>query len=209
MKTTALFPGTFDPFTIGHYSLVERGLALVDEIVIAIGVNEDKKSFYSLQERMEYLEKLYEKEPRVSIRAYNSLTIDFAREKGAQFILRGIRSLHDFEYEKGMADFNRALSGIETIILFTEPKYAHISSSFVRELVRHGQSTSSFVPPLETDPFFYTNAKLYEQSNHLSAADNRLYLPGCRTGAGTGGIKKTFHSLVRRIKLVCGRNKYR
>ncbi len=142
----ALFPGTFDPFTIGHESLVRRGLELVDEIVISIGVNEAKKALFALEKRVEMISSLYRNEPRVKVRSYSSLTVDFAREMGARFILRGIRTVSDFEYEKSIADMNRAISGIETFVLFTEPELTHISSSHVRELLRYGHDVSAFVP---------------------------------------------------------------
>ena len=146
MKKIALFPGTFDPFTIGHLSLIERGLNLVDEIIIAIGINANKKTFYSLEQRMETISKIFKDNPHVSVKAYSGITVDFAQEMGAQFILRGIRSVHDFEYEKNIADVNRQLSGIETFILFTEPEHTHISSSIVRELLSYGKDVSAFVP---------------------------------------------------------------
>ena len=142
----ALFPGSFDPFTIGHQSLVSRGLALADEIVIAIGINEQKQGFFPAEARAEAIHILYKDEPRVKVCTYNSLTVDFAREVGARFILRGIRTVNDFEYEKSIADVNRKLSGIETFILFTEPEHTHISSSIVRELLRYGKDISQFVP---------------------------------------------------------------
>ncbi|MDR0412503.1 MAG: pantetheine-phosphate adenylyltransferase [Dysgonamonadaceae bacterium] len=145
-KKTALFPGTFDPFTIGHLSLVERGLQLVDEIIIAIGINPNKKTFFSLEQRMETISKLFEQNPRVSVQSYDSLTVDFARKTGARFILRGIRSVNDFEYEKNIADVNRKISGVETFVLFTEPEHTHISSSIVRELLAYGKSVEDFVP---------------------------------------------------------------
>lgn len=146
MKKTALFPGTFDPFTIGHQSLVRRGLDLVDEIVIAIGINDKKLTYFSLEKRIKAIKCLYRNEPRVNVLSYNSLTVDFAKEVGAQFILRGIRTVNDFEYEKSIADVNRKLSGIETFILFTEPEHTHISSSIVRELLHYGKDISLFVP---------------------------------------------------------------
>ncbi|WP_394803895.1 pantetheine-phosphate adenylyltransferase [Parabacteroides leei] len=145
-KRIALFPGTFDPFTIGHQSLVSRGLALVDEIIISIGVNEKKQTYFPLKERLEAIENLYKEELRVKVMSYDSLTVDFAEEVGAGFILRGIRTVNDFEYEKSIADVNRKLSGIETFILFTEPEHTHISSSIVRELLRYGKDISQFVP---------------------------------------------------------------
>lgn len=145
-KRIALFPGTFDPFTIGHESLVSRGLALVDEIIISIGINEKKQTYYTLEMRMEAIRQLYKDEPRVKVMSYDSLTVDFAEQVGAAFILRGIRTVNDFEYEKSIADVNRKLSGIETFILFTEPEHTHISSSIVRELLRYGKDISQFVP---------------------------------------------------------------
>lgn len=145
-KRIALFPGTFDPFTIGHQSLVERGLALVDEIVISIGINDKKRTHFSLEKRLEAIRDLYKDNPRVRVMAYDQLTVDFAREVGAGFILRGIRTVNDFEYEKSIADVNRKLTGIETFILFTEPEHTHISSSIVRELLRYGRDVSQFIP---------------------------------------------------------------
>jgi len=143
---TALFPGTFDPFTMGHLSLVERGLCLVDEIVIAIGINLDKKTFFPLEQRLEMIESLFDSNPRIKVSSYTGLTIDFAKETGSRFILRGVRSVNDFEYEKTIADINREIAGIETFVLFTEPKYTHISSSLVRELLTYGKSVDAFVP---------------------------------------------------------------
>ena len=131
MKRIALFPGTFDPFTMGHQSLVTRGLNLVDEIVISIGINDKKLTYFSLEKRIAAIQALYKDEPRVSVRQYNSLTVDFAREMGAG---------------------NRKLAGIETFILFTEPEHTHISSSIVRELLRYGKDISLFVPK-ETELF--------------------------------------------------------
>lgn len=142
----ALFPGTFDPFTIGHESLVTRGLDLVDEIIIAIGVNDAKKTHFPLEKRMEMIREVYRDQPRVRVESYASLTVDFAKKVGARFILRGIRSVNDFEYEKTIADMNRTISGIETFVLFTEPELTHISSTQVRELLRYGYDVSSFIP---------------------------------------------------------------
>lgn len=145
-RRIALFPGTFDPFTIGHQSLVARGLTLVDEIIISIGINEKKQTYFSLEKRLDFIRKLYEDDPRVQVMPYDSLTVDFAAEVKAEFILRGIRTVNDFEYEKSIADVNRKLTGIETFILFTEPEHTHISSSIVRELLRYGKDISLFVP---------------------------------------------------------------
>lgn len=146
MKKKAIFPGTFDPFTIGHESLVRRGLAIVDEIVISVGVNDTKKTYFPSDRRISMIEDLYKDEPRVTVASYDCLTVDFANQIGARFIIRGIRSVNDFEYEKTIADINRKISGIETFVLFTEPEYTHISSTIVRELLRYGHDITDFVP---------------------------------------------------------------
>lgn len=145
-KRRAIFPGTFDPFTIGHLSLVERGLMMLDEIVIAIGKNESKRNYFTVEERMQMLEELFANEPRVSIVCYDCLTIELAKQYDADYILRGIRTVNDFEYEKTIADVNRKLSGVETLVLFTEPEHTHISSTIVRELLRYGKEVNPFVP---------------------------------------------------------------
>ena len=146
MRKIAIFPGTFDPFTIGHESLVYRGLELVDEVIIAIGINPNKKTFFSLESRMEMISNLFKNESHVRVMNYDSLTIDFAKKINAQFILRGIRSVNDFEYEKNIADINRIIAGIETFVLFTKPEHTHISSSIVRELLDYGKNVDEFVP---------------------------------------------------------------
>jgi pantetheine-phosphate adenylyltransferase len=142
----AIFPGTFDPFTVGHRSLVDRALNLVDELIISIGINQNKKGYFPLEKRKEAILNLYRNNPRVKVMTYDTSTVDFAESVGAQFILRGIRSINDFENEKTTADINRKLSGIETFILFTEPEHRHISSSIVRELLRFNKDISDFVP---------------------------------------------------------------
>lgn len=143
---TALFPGTFDPFTLGHASIVERGLVLFDRIVIAIGVNAEKKTYFSLQERLEQIKACYAENDRVDVCAYDGLTVELAQEKGAGFILRGVRSITDFEYERQLSDIYRRLSDIETVCLFTEPSLSFIQSSMVRDLLRYHKDISAFVP---------------------------------------------------------------
>jgi len=145
-KKRAIFPGTFDPFTTGHFALIERALKIVDEVVISIGTNDSKSTFFHLDDRLAMVKQLYRNNPAVSVCGYNNLTVEFAKQIEADFIIRGIRSVNDFEYEKNIADVNRMLTGIETIILFTEPQYAHISSSIVRELFRFGHDVLQFVP---------------------------------------------------------------
>ena len=142
----AIFPGTFDPFTVGHESVVRRALTFVDELVIGIGVNDNKRSHYDVERRLQTIRSYYRNEPRVQVEAYADLTIDFARRVDAQLIIRGIRTVKDFEYEEGIADINRQLSGIDTVFLFTEPEYTAISSSVVRELLHYGKDVSAFLP---------------------------------------------------------------
>ncbi|MDY3268556.1 MAG: pantetheine-phosphate adenylyltransferase [Phocaeicola sp.] len=142
----AIFPGTFDPFTIGHYSVVKRALTFMDEIVIGIGVNESKRTWFPTEKRLDMIRKLFADEPRITVEAYSGLTIDFANQCGAKFIVRGIRTVHDFEYEETIADVNRKLSGIETILLFTEPELTSVSSTIVRELLKYGKDVTPFLP---------------------------------------------------------------
>lgn len=142
----AIFPGSFDPFTIGHYDIVNRGLKLFDEIVIGIGRNSTKKETFPIREREEAIRKIFKDEPRVSVQIYDCLTVDFAREVNAQFILRGVRCVQDFEYERNMAEANKDLGGIETILLYTRPEYAHISSTLVRDLYAYNKDVSAYVP---------------------------------------------------------------
>ena len=142
----AIFPGSFDPFTCGHESIVRRALPLFDRFVIAIGVNSDKRSFMSMEQRKAWIEKVFKDDPNVEVIAYNGMTIEAAYAVGAQFIVRGVRLIQDFENEKHLAEVNRDLSGIETILLYTLPEYSHISSSIVRELYLSGQDVSSYLP---------------------------------------------------------------
>ena len=141
----ALFPGSFNPFTRGHADIVERGLALFDRIVIGIGVNADKPCAGHAG-AVEAIRKLYAAEPRVSVAEYEGLTVRFAERIGARFILRGVRSVKDFEYERDMAHINAQLSGIESVLLFSKPDLAAVSSSVVRELKHYGEDVSQFVP---------------------------------------------------------------
>lgn len=143
----AIFPGTFDPFTIGHYSIVKRGLNIFDEIIVAIGINQTKKTLFSVEKRMEIAEQAFQGESRVKVVSYDSLTVDFATSVDAHFILRGLRSVGDFEYERTIGDTNRILTGIETVILFTEATYSHISSTVARDLISYGKDISNFLPP--------------------------------------------------------------
>lgn len=143
----AIFPGSFDPFTIGHYAIVQRGLTLFDEIVIGVGINSSKKTLFSAEQRLKMIKQAFAHEPRVSIQAYECLTIDFAQSVHAQFILRGLRTGTDFEYERSIADANRALAGIETITLFTEEQHSFVSSTLLRDLLRYSKDVQAFLPP--------------------------------------------------------------
>ena len=143
----AIFPGSFDPFTIGHYDIVMRGLELFDEIVIGIGHNSQKQSTFPLEQRIKDIQQAFINEPRVKVTAYEGLTIDFAATNHAQCILRGVRSVQDFEYERNIAEANKQLCGIETVLLYTRPEYAHISSSLVRELYSYNRDITPYLPP--------------------------------------------------------------
>ena len=146
MERKAIFAGTFDPYTRGHHSIAMRALAMFDKIVIAIGHNSEKSAMSTLEERIAAISRLYAEEPRIEIAAYEGLTTDFAKAQQACCLLRGVRSVKDFESERDLADINREISGIETLIMVSEPQYAAISSSVVRELMRYGKDVSKLLP---------------------------------------------------------------
>lgn len=141
-----LFVGSFDPFTIGHDSIVRRALPLFDHIIIGVGVNERKKSMLNAEERVRRIKRLYADNSKIEVKAYSDLTIDFARREQATYIIKGVRSVKDFEYEREQADVNRLLSGVETIFLYAEPQLSSISSTMVRELQHFGRDISEFLP---------------------------------------------------------------
>ena len=149
MAKTVLFAGTFDPYTRGHQALVERAFALFDKVVIAVGCNIEKRCTATADERVNAIEKLYSNDNRVSVVVYDTLTMDLAHEVGATALLRGVRTVKDFEYERELADVNLRMGGIETVLLVSEPEYAHISSSLVRELLKYGKDVSSLLPKNE------------------------------------------------------------
>jgi len=151
--TRLLFAGSFDPFTRGHDSLVRRALLLADSVVVAVGENVGKQGLLPPAERVAAIRQLYAAEPRVSVCSYHGLTAELAREVGATALLRGVRSTKDYELERDMADVNRKLTGVETILLVAEPEYAAISSSIVRELMKFGADVSEFLPkPTDATP---------------------------------------------------------
>lgn len=143
---TVLLPGSFNPFTKGHADIVERALALFDRVVVAVGYNENKADLSGIDERLETIRRIYANEARVEVLSYSCLTVDVARQVDASAVLRGVRSFKDYEYEMQMADVNRQLTGLETVILFARPEYASISSSVVRELQHYGHDVTDFLP---------------------------------------------------------------
>lgn len=142
----AVFPGSFDPITLGHYDIIRRSIPLFDEIIVAIGVNADKKYMFALEERQRFIEQAFADEPSVKVMTYRGLTIDFCKEVKAKFILRGLRNPADFEFEKAIAHTNRKLSKIETVFLLTAANTSYISSSIVRDVIRNGGDFSVLVP---------------------------------------------------------------
>ena len=142
----AIFPGSFDPITNGHYDIIKRGVSLFDEIIVAIGVNSEKKYMFSLEDRKRFIEEAFKDEPKVKVITYSGLTIDLCKKENAEFILRGLRNPADFEFEKAIAHTNRVLSKIETVFLLTAARTSFISSSIVRDVLRNGGDISQLVP---------------------------------------------------------------
>ncbi len=142
----AIFPGSFDPITLGHVDIINRALPLFDEIIIAIGINADKSYMFSLEDRIQFIKENYTNEPKVKVETYTGLTIDFCKKLKVDFILRGLRNPADFEFEKAIAQTNRKLSGVETVFLLTSAKTSFISSSIVRDIIRNGGNPTGFVP---------------------------------------------------------------
>lgn len=147
MKKTAIFPGSFDPITIGHVDVVERALPLFDELIIAVGVNTQKKYLFTLEQRLDWIAKVFEHQPKIKVEHYTGLTINYCIKKGAQYILRGIRSSADFEYEKTIAHLNNAMEPtVETLLILSKPELASISSTIVREIIIGKGDVSKFIP---------------------------------------------------------------
>jgi pantetheine-phosphate adenylyltransferase len=147
MKRVAVFPGSFDPFTIGHEAIARRALSLFDEIIIALGANALKKNFYSLATRKEMINKIFSDEPRIRVDHYEGLTVDFCIKSNAGYLLRGLRTSADFEFERAIAQVNRVLApSVESVFLLTVPEHSHINSSIVRDIIRSGGDASLFVP---------------------------------------------------------------
>ena len=146
---TGIFTGSFDPFTVGHDDILRRALPLFSRIVIGVGVNERKQYMLSAEERCAAIRRIYEGEEKIEVKAYSDLTVDFARREGAAYIIKGVRSVKDFEYEREQADINRQLSGVETLLLYSDPRYSSVSSSMVRELIHFGQDVSRYLPSVK------------------------------------------------------------
>jgi pantetheine-phosphate adenylyltransferase len=142
----AIFPGSFDPITLGHEDIINRGISLFDEIVIAIGVNAEKKYMFTLEERKRFIEETFKNEPKITVISYEGLTIDLCQKVKADFILRGLRNPADFEFEKAIAHTNRRLSKIETVFLLTAARTSYISSSIVRDVIRNFGEYEMLVP---------------------------------------------------------------
>jgi len=146
MEKLAIFPGSFDPFTVGHEDVVKRGLSLFENIVIAVGYNANKRDHFPLDDRMQWIRDVFANDPRVSVEKYEGLTVDFAKEIGATHILRGIRTSADFEYERAIAQVNKAMSNIDSVFLLTTPEHTPVNSSIVRDILKHGGDASMFLP---------------------------------------------------------------
>ncbi|HET8885174.1 MAG TPA: pantetheine-phosphate adenylyltransferase [Salinimicrobium sp.] len=142
----AVFPGSFDPVTLGHTDIIDRGLLLFDEIILAIGVNSNKKYMFSLEERVKFLEEIYKDNPKVKVKTYHGLTVDFCKKENANFILRGLRNAIDLEFEKSIGQTNYKMEGIETVFLIASSGKSHISSTIVRDVIQNGGNYQFMVP---------------------------------------------------------------
>ena len=147
MSKIAIFPGSFSPFTIGHQSIIDKALPLFNKIIIAIGINSEKNQYFSIEERMQWIKDVYDNNPKIEVKFYEGLTIDFCKKENANFILRGLRDSHDFKFEKNIAQMNNDLNNeIETIFLITPPELSHISSTIIRDIIKNGGDVSKFIP---------------------------------------------------------------
>ncbi len=147
MNRIAVFPGSFDPFTNGHKEIIERAYNMFDQIIVAIGYNSEKKNYFSLEQREAWIREVFKGKDKISVNSYQGLTVEFCREKNANYILRGLRNSTDFEYEKNIGQMNRSISPeIETVFLLSSPELSAINSNIVRDIIRHGGDASQFLP---------------------------------------------------------------
>ncbi len=147
MERIAIFPGSFDPITIGHVDIIQRALPLFDKIIISVGSNSEKKYFFNLEKRIQWIKKVFIKNPKIEVKSYNKLTVEFAKDSNARFLIRGLRNISDFEFEKTMAHANSELNpSIESVFLLTKPKYSFITSTVVRDTIRDNGDYRKFVP---------------------------------------------------------------
>ncbi|NPA35737.1 MAG: pantetheine-phosphate adenylyltransferase [Chlorobi bacterium] len=146
MDKVAIFPGSFDPFTIGHENIVLRAIDLFDKIIIAVGYNSNKKEYFPIDKRVEWIKDIFWDNPKITVKTYEGLTVDFAAETGANYILRGLRTAADFEYERAIAQVNKAMTGIDSLFLLTQPEHTPVNSSIVRDILRHGGDAGKFLP---------------------------------------------------------------
>jgi pantetheine-phosphate adenylyltransferase len=155
MERIAIFPGSFDPFTVGHESIVNRALPLFDKIVIAIGYNADKQSFFPIEKRIQWIKEAFDHNPKIEVETFDGLTVEYCKKKGAKFILRGLRTAADFEYERAIAQINKKMEDeLESIFLLTTPEHTMITSTVVRDIIRHNGDASQFLPKVK-DPEAY------------------------------------------------------
>jgi len=147
MSKIAVFPGSFDPITIGHFDLVKRAIPIFDKIIVAVGLNSQKKYLFPLEQRLNWIEEAFADEPKVTVDSFENLTAHYCNKVGAKYLLRGLRNASDFDYEKTISQMNNIVGdGIETIFLISQPNYSHISSTIVREIIKHGGDVSPFLP---------------------------------------------------------------
>ena len=147
MERIAIFPGSFDPITIGHVDIIQRALPLFDKIIISVGSNSEKKYFFNLEKRIQWIKKVFIKNPKIEVKSYNKLTVEFAKDSNARFLIRGLRNISDFEFEKTMAHANSELNpSIESLFLLTKPKYSFITSTVVRDTIRNDGDYRKFIP---------------------------------------------------------------
>ena len=147
MPKIAVFPGSFSPFTLGHKAVIDNALPLFDKLIIAFGINAEKMEYFSIEERLNWINAVYGSNPKIEVKRYDGLTVDFCKKEGAEYILRGLRNSHDFNYEKNIAQMNKKLNTeIETLFIITPPELSHISSTILRDIIKNGGDISKFIP---------------------------------------------------------------